>query len=97
MPHTKKSHSFIQRMSRETVIPISIGLLISLVAGVFFLGFQVSVAKHTLTDLENAVERATNSRWTFLMERESWKDYKNKNPSAEIPDVKAIREAHLAP
>lgn len=78
----------IIQLSKDTVLPISVGLLIALVAGVWTLAVRVKDWELRLESLENKV----GSGWTYHMERESWKNLKRDNPTIIVPDIEAIRE-----
>ncbi len=82
------------KIAKDSIVPISITLLLSLVCGVWFLAVQISGYTNRLINLETAVEKATGYRWSFLMERESWIEFKRVNPTSETPDVQKIRDAH---
>lgn len=80
----------IPRVSKDSIIPISVGLLGLMVAGVWFLAFHVSALNNRILALENQV----SWRWNFLMMREFAEKLQSKNPDLDVPDPQLIREVH---
>jgi len=77
----------IAAISKDAVVPISLGLLGALTVGIFFLARTVSEWESTLRDIEGALAKS----WTYNMERESWAEYLRDNPGVKIPNIPAIR------
>lgn len=80
----------IKEISKDSIIPISMGLMLALVAGVWTLAAKVSEWEQRLI----LIEAKVSARWTFFMERDSWKDFKYNNPDLNIPDVDDIRDVY---
>ena len=78
-------------ISREAVLPISLGLLFGLTVGIFTLALKVSEFTNRLSSLEGKV----TSRWTYNMEKESWFYFQRANPEVKIPDVSEIRNDNI--
>ena len=85
------SYSKIKALSKDSVIPLSLGLFISLVIGVWALAFRVSDWERRLDSFEFQL----GYRWTYLMERDSWAEFSRLNQDAHIPNVKKIRDEIL--
>lgn len=83
----------LAKLTKDTAIPISLGLFILMVGGVWTLAVMVAKWETRLTSLENAV----GGRWSFHMDRESWSEFKRLNPQLEVelPDVEKIRNLYL--
>jgi len=81
------------QITKDTAIPISLGLFLALVAGVWALAFRVAEWEERLS----AVEKAVGTRWTFHMDRESWQEFKRLNPDLQIviPDVERIKTIYM--
>jgi hypothetical protein len=77
-------------ISKNMPLTINAGLLALLVVGVWSLAYRVQVWETKLDQLE----RNAKYRWTFQMEREAWREFKQ---SGEIPDVDAIKENYNFP
>jgi len=77
----------LSAISKDAVIPISLGLLGALIVGIFFLARTVSQWESTMREIQSAMSRS----WTYSMERESWAEYLRDNPGAKIPNIPAIR------
>lgn len=80
----------VQQITNNTIVPLSFGLLLALVIGVWNLAEKVSEFSNRLAHLEKSV----SYRWTFLMEMESWNQVRMNNPDIIIPDVEKIRNIY---
>lgn len=80
------SEKLIQ-LSKDSVIPVSLGLLAALMAGVWSLAFRVKEWENRLEGLESSVRYS----WTYHMEREVWSQFSLNNPELTTPDIEAIR------
>ena len=81
------------KITKDTALPISLGLFVALVAGVWTLAFRVADWEKRLSNVENAI----GGRWSFHMDRESWAEFQRINPEVKlnIPDVEKIRNLYL--
>jgi len=81
------------QITKDTAIPISLGLFLALVAGVWALAFRVKEWEDRLSALEQAV----GGRWSYHMDRESWQEFKRLNPHLEInlPNTEKIRTLYM--
>ena len=84
---TDEAKTTIKDFGKSTVVPIQFGLLIALVAGVWALANSIGNFSNRLGDLEKAVQW----RWSYHMERRSWYEFKEQNPTLKVPDVSSIR------
>jgi hypothetical protein len=84
----------IKELSKDSIVPLSLGLLILLLSttsvGVWNLAKRVVEWETKLQGFESKL----GNRWSYYMERESWAEFKKKNPDLNIPDVKEIREEY---
>ena len=82
----------IKEISRNSILPISIGLLVSVFAtlsiGVWGLAIRVTEWEVRL----DSFEAKLGARWSYYMERESWSEFTKMNPGMKAPDTKAIKE-----
>lgn len=74
-------------LSKQTVVPISLTLLAALVAGVWALAWRVYQWETRLGNIEQSL----SGTWTYMMEREAWREAAIKNPNFERPDLEKIR------
>jgi len=81
------------QLSKDTVIPISLGLFLALVVGVWTLAYRVKEWELRLDNLEVAV----GGRWSYHMEREAWSQFRLANPDVTIPDIEVIRAIFAPP
>ena len=72
------------QISRDTVIPIPIWLIVPAIAGVFFLAIRI-----------NQWEAKLNGVWSYQMERETWNEFSRLNPDLRVPSATEIRNAHI--
>ena len=77
----------MREISKDSVVPISLGLLLVLVIAVWNLSGKVSEFSSRLDGLE----RAVGHRWTYHMERESWIEVEKANPGFVAPKVEQIK------
>lgn len=75
-------------ISKQTVIPVSLTLLVALVAGVWTLAWRVYQWETRLGNIEQRL----SGTWTYMMEREAWREASAKNPNFERPDLEKIRK-----
>ena len=73
------------QLTKDATIPISLSLLFALVLGVWALAVRVT-----------RWEAKLNSVWSFEMERETWADVKQSNPTFIAPNVKRIWQEELS-
>lgn len=82
----------IKQFSKDSVVPISVGLLIMVIAGlaggVWTLAAEIQKWEFRLGE----IERKIGSRWSYYMERKSWDEFQRDNPGVKIPDIKEIRD-----
>ena len=90
----KNQNNKIGSLNKNTVLPISLGLVMALIIGVWVLAVQVSKFTTRMETLEKAVKDGTSFRWTFLMERETWETFGRDNPDIKLPDIKEIRKIY---
>jgi hypothetical protein len=76
--------SRIVTWTKETAIPISLGLLFMLVAGVFALAMRIA-------GWERKLDEAVSNRWTYSMEKDSWHEFARSNPDIKVPNIQAIK------
>lgn len=76
--------SKVAAWTKDRVLPISFGMLILLISGVWALAMRVST-------WEALLKEATSNRWTYPMARESWLELSRMNPEIKIPNISAIR------
>lgn len=76
--------SRIVAWTKDTMIPISLGLLIAMVLGVWALAVRV-------TAWERKLDEAVTNRWTYSMEKDSWHEFARSNPGVKVPDIPAIK------
>ena len=85
----------IKQISKDSILPISIGalaaLLAALVTGVWHLKGAISDWETRLGRIESKL----GSRWSYYMEREAWNEFHRENPSIKIPDIKTIRDDYI--
>ena len=81
------------KITKDTALPISLGLFLCMIAGIWTLAFAVKGWENRLTQVEEAV----GGRWSFHMDRESWAEFQRINPdlNLRIPDVEKIRNLYL--
>lgn len=71
-------------ITKDLQIPINFGILITLVGGVFALAMRIS-------SWEQKLDAATQNRWTYTMEKESWHEFARANPDVKAPNVQVIK------
>ena len=77
----------INELTKNSIVPVSLSLLLALVGGVWFLANQVSDYNTRLTNLE----KKTNFRWNYLMMREYGREAERLNEGFKSPNVTTIR------
>lgn len=79
----------ILQFAKDKKVAIETGLLLALIASVFFAGAEFSRLKSKIDD-----------NWSYLMERDAWREFEALNrsalPGVRIPDAFAIRRDHTA-
>lgn len=80
----------LKAFSKDTVVPISLSLMLALVVGVWTLAVKMTSWETRLTSIEQSLQ----SRWTFYMALDAWREYKANNPEAIIPDLISIRSIY---
>lgn len=75
-------------ITKDATIPISVGLLIALVLGVWALAYRVFSWEQRL----DAFEQNLGVVWSYPMEKQTWREVERLNPGFKIPDVVMIRE-----
>ena len=85
----------LREISKNSVVPISVGLLIVLLTatttGTWTLANRVISWELRLDE----IERKTSSGWSYYMERESWKEFVRMNEGVKGPDLEKIRNDYL--
>ena len=76
--------------TKETAVPISVGLLFAMVLGIWALAMRVSSWEHRL----DSFEQKLGDRWTYQMERETWHEVKALNPSFNVPNVSDVKNGN---
>jgi hypothetical protein len=75
-------------LSRDATIPISIGLLISMLIGVYALAVRIERWESTLL-------RVSRESWSSQMEAEAWTEFRERNrmayPDLVTPNIREIR------
>lgn len=88
----------LRELSKDSVIPISLGLLIAvfsaLCVGVWNLAGEIGAWKNRMDSFESRLETTLGNQWSYFMARESWKELKQMNPELTVPDVENIRRAY---
>lgn len=77
-------------LSKDAVVPVSLGLLICLVAGVWTLAVRVLEWENRL----DSFEAQLGSRWSYYMARQAWAEAEKLNEGFKAPDIKAIRDEY---
>ena len=80
----------LKAISKETAIPVTIGFMIALLTGVWFLAIAVQRWEARLS----AIESKIGSGWTFFMAREAWREFERLNSDVVIPDVNRIKSVY---
>lgn len=79
----------ILQFAKDKKVAIETGLLLALVASVFFAGAEFTKLKAKIDD-----------NWSYRMEREAWREFEALNrsafPGVRIPDAFAIRRDHTS-
>lgn len=74
-------------ITKDLHVPLSLGLLLSLLGAVLYAGMQLQGLKHSL-----------EHQWTYDMESAAWEKFGalnyRKYPDIEIPDIHSIRRNH---
>lgn len=88
-----------EALSNDSVIPISLGLLIvifsSLSVGVWNLSEEIASWKNRMNSFDQRLEQTLGAQWSYHMARESWSEFRRLNPDIPVPDVEKIRKAYL--
>ena len=82
----------IFQFTKDATIPVSLALLASLVAGVWFLAVEVSRWRAKL----DSFEQNQRAMWTYNMEKDLMGQLKYLNPTLTIPNIGEIRTDNLA-
>lgn len=78
-------------LSKDQIIPISLGLLIALITGIVMLAFRVASWEAQLSTFEHRL----GYRWSFPMEREAQREAERINPGYKAPDITRIRQEFI--
>lgn len=81
----------MKAISKEATVPIQLGLLITLIVGVFALSRAVSSWEQRLDDFE----RRFGGIWTFQMTKDTWNKAEKMNPGFKSPDVSQIWQENI--
>lgn len=82
-------------LSEKSRVTIQLGILLSLVTGAFYFGFQTKdfiEAQRATTRTLDKLNRQYNSMWSYEMQRDFVAELKNNNPDIVAPIVSEIRE-----
>jgi hypothetical protein len=79
------------QLSKDATVPISVGLLIALIIGVYTLAVRIERWESTLI-------RLSRDAWSESMEIDAWIQFREKNfmkfPDLVGPDIRSIRREH---
>lgn len=87
----------IRQISKDTVLPVTISVLIAMFLGVWKLADAVNTFTARLGAVEQQIaimERRTEARWTWQMEEAAWRHYVE---TGEVPDLDKIRKKYGMP
>lgn len=79
-------------ITKDATIPISVGLLIALVLGVWALAYRVAQWEQALEHFEHHLGIA----WSVHMEKQVWREAEHLNPGFKTPNVVMIQEENSA-
>ena len=74
-------------ITKDLTIPISVGLLMALVVGVWALAIRVQSWESRLDSFEDRFQET----YSYRMAREAWHEAGRLNPGFNVPDVAKVR------